>query len=196
MPSALTSTIANHSPFCDSRHGMKKLEDALSSEDAMHAPLHEIERMVEAQGREVLRAMVQAHFDLRSAQERGVEVRDVKGIEHDDVRRGSRKVETKFGEVEFERLLYQAPGTDGLAPLDAAMELPDEKYSYEVRRIVAEEAPRASFDGSPTECMGRLTHCRHRRWWVPDPPGATVPTSRSQQRAKGGPGIGGRGAFR
>ena len=55
-------------------------------------------------------------------------------------------METKFGEVEFERMVYQAPGTDGLAPLDAAMELPDEKYSYEVRRIVAEEAPRASFD--------------------------------------------------
>jgi hypothetical protein len=32
---------------------------------------------------------------------------------------------------------------NGLAPLDAAMELPDEKYSYEVRRIVAEESSRA-----------------------------------------------------
>lgn len=125
---------------------MKKLEDALSSDDLMHAPLHEVERMIEAQGREVMRALMQAHFDLRSAQERSVEIRDVNGIEHGDVRRGSRKVETKFGEVEFERMVYQAPGTDGLARLDAAMELPDEKYSYEVRRIVAEEAPRASFD--------------------------------------------------
>ncbi len=116
------------------------------SEDAMNAPLHDIERMLEAQGREMLRAMMQTHFDLRSAQERRVEVQDAGGVEHDQVRRGSRKVETKFGEVEFERNLYQAPGIDGLAPLDAAMELPDEKYSYEVRRIVAEEAARASFD--------------------------------------------------
>ncbi len=146
MPTAHASTIANPSPFCDSRQGMKKLEDALSSEDAMHAPLYKIEQMLETQGREVLRAMMQAHFDLRSAQERSIEVRDVKGTEHSDVRRGSRKVETKFGEIEYERMLYQAPGTDGLAPLDAVMELPDEKYSYEVRRIVAEEAARASFD--------------------------------------------------
>jgi len=146
MSSAHASTIAKPSPFCDSREGMKKLEDALSSDDMMHAPLHEVERMIEAQGREVMRALMQAHFDLRSAQERSVEIRDVNGIEHGDVRRGSRKVETKFGEVEFERMVYQAPGTNGLAPLDAAMELPDEKYSYEVRRIVAEEAPRASFD--------------------------------------------------
>jgi hypothetical protein len=55
-------------------------------------------------------------------------------------------VMTEFGEVELERKLYQAPDTVGLSPLDAAMELPDEKYSYEVRRIVAEEAARASFD--------------------------------------------------
>ncbi len=92
---------------------MKKLEDALSSEHAMHAPLYKIEQMLETQGREVLRAMMQAHFDLRSAQERSIEVRDVKGTEHSDVRRGSRKVETKFGEIEYERMLYQAPGTDG-----------------------------------------------------------------------------------
>jgi hypothetical protein len=51
---------------------------------------------------------------------------------------------TEFGEVE--RNLYQAPATEGFAPLDAAMELPEEKYSYEVQRIVAEEAARASFD--------------------------------------------------
>ena len=70
MATAHASTIAKDSPFCDSRQSMKKLEDALSSEDAMHAPLHEIERMLETQGREVLRALMQAHFDLRSAQER------------------------------------------------------------------------------------------------------------------------------
>jgi len=146
MSTTRAATIANDSPFCESRRDMKKLEDDLMSEDAMNAPLHEIERMLEAQGRELLRAMMQAHFDLRSAQERRVDVRDASGIEHDQVRRGSRKVETKFGEIEFERNLYQAPGTNGLAPLDAAMELPDEKYSHEVRRIVAEEAARASFD--------------------------------------------------
>ena len=125
---------------------MTKLEDDLSSSDAMNAPLHEVERMLQAQGRELLRAMMQAHFDLRSAQEREVEVRGTDGAMRAQVRQGSRKVETRFGEAELERNLYQAPGLDGLAPLDAVMELPAEKYSYEVRRIVAEESARASFD--------------------------------------------------
>lgn len=146
MSTACAVAIANDSPFCESRQGMKKLEDALSDDAALNAPLHEVERMLEAQGREMLRAMMQAHFDLRSAQERRVEVRDVDGVERTKIRRGSRKVETKFGEVELDRNLYQAPNVEALAPLDAVMELPEEKYSYEVRRIVAEEAARASFD--------------------------------------------------
>jgi len=141
-----TARIANDSPFCESQQDMKKLEDALSNDEAMRAPLHEIERMLETQGREMLRAMMQAHFDLRSEQERRVEVHSADGVEHAKVRRGSRKVETKFGEVELDRNLYQAPEADALAPLDAAMELADEKYSYEVRRIVAEAAARVSFD--------------------------------------------------
>jgi hypothetical protein len=47
----------------------------------MSAPLHEIEQMLEAQGRELLRAMMQTHFELRSAQERAVEVSAADGVE-------------------------------------------------------------------------------------------------------------------
>jgi hypothetical protein len=71
---------------------------------------------------------------------------DAEGVGRVKVVRGSRRVETKFGEVELDRNLYQAPNTESLAPLDAAMELPNVKYSLEVRRIFAEEAARASFD--------------------------------------------------
>lgn len=125
---------------------MKKLEDDVSGLDAMNAPLHEMEQRIEARGRELMRAVLQAHCDLRSAQEGEVQVQGAEGVERTRTRQSSRKIETKFGEVELERTLYQAAGADGLAPLDAAMELPAEKYSYEVRRMVAEESARASFD--------------------------------------------------
>ncbi len=96
--------------------------------------------------RELQRNLMQAHFDARSAQEREVEVEGADGVAREQVRRGSRTVATKYGEVELGRKRYQAPGVDGLVPLDAAMELAEDKYSYEVRRIVAEESTRASFD--------------------------------------------------
>jgi hypothetical protein len=63
MPTACLATIANDSPFCESRQTMKKLEDNLTSPDAMNAPLDEIERMLRAQAGEMLRAMMQTHLD-------------------------------------------------------------------------------------------------------------------------------------
>ena len=49
MSTARALPVGHDSPFCESRQDMKKLEDALSSEDAMHAPLHEIERLLRTQ---------------------------------------------------------------------------------------------------------------------------------------------------
>ncbi len=125
---------------------MKKLEDDLTSPEAMNAPLDEIERMLRTQGRELLRVMMQTHFDQRAAQERPVEVQGADGVERAEIRRGARKVETEFGEVELDRNLYRARGVERIAPLDATMRLPDEKYSYELRRMVAEESAKSSFD--------------------------------------------------
>ena len=146
MSKTNAARIANDSPFCESRRSMKKLEEDLLSPEAMHASLSEIERMMRTQSREMLRAMMQAHFDGRSERELPVEVRGEDGIDREAARPGRRTVMTEFGEVELERNLYQAPGVTGRAPLDAAMELPAEKYSHEVRRVVAEESARSSFD--------------------------------------------------
>jgi len=156
MTSARIATIANDSRFCESRQNMKKLEDDLTSPEAMNAPLDEIERMLRTQGREMLRVMMQTHFDQRAEQERPVDVRGVDGVERTETRRGSRKVETEFGEVELERNLYRAPGVERLAPLDATMQLPTEKYSYELRRMVAEESSKSSFD-EVVELMAKRT---------------------------------------
>lgn len=146
MSTARASTIANAPRFCESRQGMKKLEDDLTSAEALAAPLYEIERMMRAQGRELMRSMMQAHVDARTAQERPVTVHGADGIERVQTRQGARTVMTEFGEVVLERTLDQAPGVDALAPVDAALGLAEEKYSHEVRRIVAEESARAAFD--------------------------------------------------
>ena len=57
-----------------------------------------------------------------------------------------RHLETTFGTVQVERLGYARPGHDRLHPLDAALTLPPERYSLEVRRRVAEAAASRSFD--------------------------------------------------
>jgi hypothetical protein len=146
MSKQSAKTIANDRPFCEADRAMDRIKDRLTSREAMSMSLSELERMVGTEGRELLRELLQAHIDLRAAQEQVVDVVGADGVEREQVRKGTRTVETPHGEVTVTRNLYQASGADGLAPLDAALELPDEHYSLEVRRLVAEESARASFD--------------------------------------------------
>ena len=62
-----------------------------------------------------------------------------------------RHLETTFGTVQVERLGYARRGDDSLHPLDAALHLPPERYSLEVRRRVAEAAASRSFDEARLE---------------------------------------------
>lgn len=51
-----------------------------------------------------------------------------------------------LGRVSVPRLAYQAEGATDLHPMDAALNLPREMFSHGVRRLVAREAARSSFD--------------------------------------------------
>ena len=57
-----------------------------------------------------------------------------------------RDLETIFGTVTVERTGYGKPGSRSLHPLDAELNLPDNRYSFELCRRVAEEAAKTSFD--------------------------------------------------
>ncbi|MBE7451106.1 MAG: ISKra4 family transposase [Kofleriaceae bacterium] len=146
MATNTAKRIANDSPFCDADAAMDRIKDRLTSPEAMGMTLTEIERMVGSAGHELMRELLQAYVDLRSAREQAVEVTGADGVERTQVRQSTRTVETPHGEISVSRKLYQAPGVDGLAPLDAALGLPDEHYSMELRRLVAVESARASFD--------------------------------------------------
>ena len=76
-----------------------------------------------------------------------------------------RRIETTFGTVQVERVGYARPGHDSLHPLDAALNLPPERYSLEVRRRVAEAAASRSFDEARSIC----------------PQGAEVPKRQAEQ---------------
>jgi hypothetical protein len=95
---------------------------------------------------ELQRALFQAHLDVRAAKEQEVEVEGADGMARTQMRESERTLETVFGEVTVKRRLYQAPGVEGLAPMDAALNLPSEHYSHGIRRFVAEECARSSFD--------------------------------------------------
>lgn len=106
----------------------------------------DLERALQTQGVDLLRSLYQAHLDTRGPGEANGPVSGVDGIDRTRVRVQERGLETVFGTVTVNRAGYGADGSKSLHPLDAELNLPQELYSHELRRRVAEEAARTSFD--------------------------------------------------
>ena len=105
----------------------------------------DLERELHRRGQELMRKLLQGHLDQRSPGEAAGPVEGADEVERSERRVHERHLETTFGTV-VERLGYARPGHDSLHPLDAALNLPPERYSPEVRRRVAEAAASRSFD--------------------------------------------------
>jgi len=112
----------------------------------IRAPHSEVEAMCDAQGREWARLMLEEHLALRAAQEKRVEVTGADDVERTSTRESERHLETVVGTVLVPRRAYQAAGCEDLHPMDAALNLPRELFSHGVRRMIAKEVARASFE--------------------------------------------------
>jgi hypothetical protein len=55
-----------------------------------------------------------------------------------------RPLVTKFGQVTVSRIAYRAPGLPNVCPLDAALNLPEDKHSHGLRKLATIEAVRGS----------------------------------------------------
>ena len=132
--------------FLHARRQMQEMEEHLRSAVAFADEHAQLETYVREDGREFERRMLQAHLDLRAARERQVDVYGADGVRRVAGRQRTRKLRTVVGAVEVRRWAYEARGVDALYPADAALNLPDDLYSFGVRRLVAEEACKVSFD--------------------------------------------------
>lgn len=106
----------------------------------------DLERTLEAQGRDLLRLLLQAHLDLRRPGEATGPVSDADGVVRSRAQIHTRGLESIFGPVTVARTGYGAEGAASLHPLDGELNLPVEMYSHEVRRRVAVESAKSSFD--------------------------------------------------
>jgi hypothetical protein len=122
------------------------ITEFLRSEEAWQVKHSELERQLEGMGRELMRKLLQAHLELRQPGQAVEAVRDAAGAPLTPTPVHERSLESIFGTVEVARTGYGAAGTPSLHPLDGALNLPPEKYSLEVRRRVASEAAKSSFD--------------------------------------------------
>lgn len=106
-----------------------------------------VESLIAREGNEVLRLLMQGYLDRRSAGEEKLEhVKGADGEERRHCRTRSRLLMTVFGEVTVKRLGYSGARLKSVFPLDAALNLPPDKYSQGVRRKVGREVAKGSFE--------------------------------------------------
>lgn len=136
------------SPYGEADDEYRGIVNYLNCEEAHDMTHSELERQLEIKGRELLRKLLQSHLDTRSPGEATEAVRDSDGAERTEERLHERTLATVFGDVEVRRMGYGEEGAESLHPLDAELNLPPERYSHELRRRVAEESSKSSFDES------------------------------------------------
>jgi hypothetical protein len=143
--------------YSQARENFEQIVGYLDSQEACEMTHSELERELEKKGRELMRKLLQEHLDNRSpGQCDGPPVQGADGVVRSRVRLQQRELETVFGTVSVERAGYGQQGVESVHPLDAELNLPDERYSLELRRRVAEEAAKSSFDET-LESIGKNT---------------------------------------
>ncbi len=136
----------NHDALAEARATFGAIETFLGSKEACSLRESDLERELEKRGRELMRQLLQAHLEVRGPGEAAAPVKGLDGEERVQQRLHERGLETVFGEVRIERAGYVARGMESLHPMDGDLNLPKELYSHQVRRRVADEAAKSSFD--------------------------------------------------
>lgn len=133
--------------FVRSRGLLEALIGRLSSAELGVVTHAEVEELLEAEGRELLRQLFQDHLDLRAVREERLQrVAGADEVERTRTEHGHvRQLATVFGTVRVERIAYRAPGAANLHPADAVLNLPAGKHSHGLRRLAALETVRGSF---------------------------------------------------
>ena len=133
----------------------------LESPEGMGAQHSVLEERLQALAWENYRVLFQAYLDERAVRE--VRLPEVVGADSVVRRRveeaHERDLDTVFGTVVVSRKAYRAVGASNLHPADSQLNLPVGKHSHGLRRVVATEAARDSFEQTHA-AIGRYTGAR------------------------------------
>lgn len=134
------------------RETFNRLEQWLYSEEVSTMGLSGVELGEELRGRELLRLLLQAHIEGRGDGYVGAGI-DVfergdlaKAARYSQKRMQTRKLVTIFGEIYIRRIGYGKRRKISIHPLDEQLQLPGQRYSYELQRRLVKKAVQGPFD--------------------------------------------------
>jgi hypothetical protein len=136
--------------FCDAREQLDALIIELESEAFGHIEHGEIEQHINQQGHELMRRLLQGHFNLQASKESRVPVVNADtDAPLNQVRKNTRRtLMSQFGEVTVTRKSYGQRGEASHFPLDEQLNLPKDRYSDGLRQQAALEALKGSYDNA------------------------------------------------
>lgn len=134
------------SAFTSAEEKFLHLTELLSSNEAKKMRLSEVESMINNEGRELLRLLLQGHVNERGLCDIGDSVTGSDGIKRRHKRIREREIKTLFGPIKVKRIGYSNRSENSLFPKDGLLNLPKNSYSFCLQKLIVEEAVRGSFE--------------------------------------------------
>jgi hypothetical protein len=157
MSAVYRSQPADAPLFADADAQYAAMKETLISRDFLEKTEADAQRWLAEEQRELMRRLFQAFVTLRGQAQAQGPVVGADGVTRTHLRlEKSRELESVFGTVEVPRTGHSGRGLSTLFPVDASLNLPEQRYSLEVDRQVAMAAARVSFDEA-LEIVGRTT---------------------------------------
>lgn len=146
LPMMIASETYDYYIFSEAQDSFSKLITIISNSKSNSMTLSEIEKLIREKLQDIGHDLTQAKMNMIGRLESETTVKGSDGTLRPRKQLKERKVETSFGEVNYARWGYGSPGVDSLFPADGHLNLPPEKYTHEVRRLVSEDVTRSSYD--------------------------------------------------
>lgn len=134
--------------FIKAENTFFQLTELLSNSHTKKMWLSEVESIVNNEGRELLRCLLQAHADERGLCDIGNFVEGSDGMVRTHKRIRKRQIKTLFGTINIKRMGYSSRGNNSLFPKDGLLNLPKTAYSFGIQKLVSIEAIKGSFEQS------------------------------------------------
>ena len=133
-------------PFHGALEKFMELTGKLQTAETKEMHLMSLESLIEVEGREILRLMLEEHIKLRGTGKIGKAVEGNDSIVRTHLRDRVIKMKTIFGEISINRTLYSKPGRESLVPKEAMLNLPENSYSHGLEHRLAVETAKGSFE--------------------------------------------------
>jgi len=115
------------------------------AEKVFKKKLSDLEGLIETEGREVLRLLLQECIQAQGPGDIGPSVKGSDQVNRTHCRIRSVMITTLFGDIKVDKVVYSKPGYHALAPKEAMLNFPFNSYSHKLAKRVSKEAIKGSF---------------------------------------------------